>query len=190
MMYGKSSDRREKMIKKDNTYLRWDTGDDRIPIIALSNRVVVHPELLGDEVHDPTLLSRELAGERELVPHRVVFEEQDPRIDLERRRVIQIELGRSAAPGSGTGEGIREGSGAARRHGCDPAHRGAGKHGGLHARRHRQLQRADRVDGGKRVVAAQVRHRWHLGHLRASESSSTGCPTAVCSTSTWSTVCS
>lgn len=78
-----------------------DTSHDGMPVLALARGVMVHSELLRDQMHDPPLLRAERPRERELVPHRVILEQQDPRINLQRRRIVQIELVRRALHAAG-----------------------------------------------------------------------------------------
>jgi hypothetical protein len=67
-----------------------DASDHGIPFIALTNRVVEHTQLLSNEMDNPPLLGSERPGERELVSHAIVLEEQNARIYFQSRRVVKI----------------------------------------------------------------------------------------------------
>ena len=69
-----------------------NASDNGISFIAFTDRVMVNTELLSHKVYNPTLLRRQCTGESEFVPHMVILEEEDPRINLERRRVVEVEL--------------------------------------------------------------------------------------------------
>ena len=43
---------------------RVDAGNDGIPFLTLSNRIVIDTEFLGNEMDDPPLLGREGSRER------------------------------------------------------------------------------------------------------------------------------
>lgn len=66
--------------------------DDDVPIVVLADAAVFEAELLRDEVHRPTLDRREGPRKGELVPERVVAEDEHARVDLERLRVVQVEI--------------------------------------------------------------------------------------------------
>lgn len=73
---------------------RSSTGleNDDMALLGVTDAAVLEAELLGDEVHRPTLGRREGAGEGEFVAEGVVFEDEDARVDLERLRVVEVEL--------------------------------------------------------------------------------------------------
>lgn len=81
----------------NKTNLFWiDTSDNGMPVLALTRRVMIHAQLLRNQMHDPPLLRAQRPREGELVPHRIILEQQDPRVYLQRRRIVQIELVRRA----------------------------------------------------------------------------------------------
>ena len=76
-------------------------GDDSVALVALSDRIVEDAKLLGDEVDNSALAGREGAGEGELVAHPVLLEDEDARVDVKRRRVVEVELGRLGRDSAG-----------------------------------------------------------------------------------------
>jgi hypothetical protein len=71
--------------------LFWvDARDDGIPLFTFADGVVIHTELLRNQVNYSSLLWRERPGKRKFVPHVVIFEKQDTRVDLQRRWIIEI----------------------------------------------------------------------------------------------------
>lgn len=44
-------------------------------------------------MHHPPLTSRERPRKREFVPHAVLLEHEHARVDIERRRVVQVQVG-------------------------------------------------------------------------------------------------
>lgn len=73
-----------------------DASDYSISLITFTYRIMVYSEFLCDEMDDPPLLGAKSTGERKFITHAVIFEKEDPRIDFQSRRVIEIQLvGRS-----------------------------------------------------------------------------------------------
>lgn len=69
-----------------------DASHNGVTLFTFAHRVMIDPELLGDEVHNTPLFWRQRPGKSELVAHGVIFEEKDPRIDFKRRWIVEIEL--------------------------------------------------------------------------------------------------
>ena len=53
---------------------------------------MIYAKFLGNQMNHPPLLGGKCPREREFVPHAVVLEKEDPGVNLESRRVIQIQL--------------------------------------------------------------------------------------------------
>jgi len=86
----------ERPSRSENvTYpIRINARNNGVSFFAFSHRIMIHAQFLGNQVHNPSLLGTQSPRKRQLVPHAIVFEQQDARIDLQCRRIIKIQLSR------------------------------------------------------------------------------------------------
>ena len=72
---------------------RFDAGDDCIAVLTFTDGIVIDTKLLCHEVHDPALFGSQSPRERQLIPHGVILEQEDARIDLKCRWIVHVEFG-------------------------------------------------------------------------------------------------
>lgn len=67
-------------------------SNDGVPVFTLTNRVVIDTEFLSNEMHSPPLFGTQSPRERKLIAHVIILEQQDARVDVQCRGIVQIEL--------------------------------------------------------------------------------------------------
>jgi hypothetical protein len=69
-----------------------DSCYNGISFVAFTDRVMIYAQLLGNQVDYPPLFGRKGSGEGQLIPHAIIFEEEDSGIDFQRGRIVKIQF--------------------------------------------------------------------------------------------------